>query len=76
MDDKREVVNLKSVSQHRLDVLGMVVMTVTLGSYTARVPFAVVRSLGADILLGFTYIDRHIEAIQPRNTIVLNLLME
>ena len=65
LDDSREIVNLSSATNHRLDVLGITTLTVTLGDYTARVPFVVVRNLGADILLGCTFIDRHVEGIFP-----------
>ena len=66
----REIVNLTSASNNRLDVLGLVTFTVTVGSYSARVLFAVVRNLGADILLRVSYQLLHVENICPRKRIV------
>lgn len=60
------MVNLTSASNHRIEVLGMVKLSVTIATYTARVPFVVVRTLGADALLGCEYQDLHVETIKPR----------
>ncbi len=41
-------------------------LTVKVDSYTARQPFVVVRKLGADALLGCTFIDKHVKSVRPR----------
>ena len=70
MDTSRELVNLASASNHRLDTLGVAVLTVTTGTYTTRQPFIVVRQLGTDVILGCTYIDSSIDSIGVRKRVV------
>ena len=41
----REIFNLTNASSHRLNTLGLVTFTVTLGDYKFRVQFAVVLNL-------------------------------
>ncbi len=53
-------------SNHRLDTIGVVNLTVKVDSYTARQPFVVVRQLGADALLGCTFIHKHVKSVRPR----------
>jgi len=65
MMQEREVVNLRSATNHALDGLGIVNLSVTVGSQTVKTPFVVVENLGADVLLGCTYIDYHVKAIVP-----------
>lgn len=74
IDTTREVVNLASASNHRLDVLGIVNLSVTVGTQTNRVPFAIVNQLGADAIFGCSYIDHAIEDIkcQKRGVLLLN----
>eukprot|EP00171_Calliarthron_tuberculosum_P003874 IDg3874t1 len=74
IDISREVVNLASASNHRLDVLGIVSLTVTVGTQTNRIPFVVVSQLGADAILGCSYIDQAIEDIkcQKRGVLLMN----
>lgn len=64
LDLSREIVNLTSASQHRLDSLGIVTFTVTVATQTTRSPFGAVRSLGKDIIFGCHYINRAVEYIQ------------
>lgn len=52
----REVVNLSSFSKHRLDVLGLVPLTITVANVNFRQIFVSVRQLGADIILGCQFI--------------------
>ena len=70
LDTQREIVNLRSASNHSLETIGVVHLTVTVGSHSARTPFVVVRNLGADVLLGCTYIDQNVETIKPRGRTV------
>ncbi len=65
-DTERAIVNLASASNHRLQTLGIVKLTVKIAYYAVRQPFVVVRQLGADALLGCTYIDKHVEQVRPR----------
>lgn len=58
IETNSEVVNLRSASQHRLDVVGIVPMYLKIGVHTARVTFAVMHNLGADVFLGREYLDR------------------
>ena len=68
--DSRGVVRLASASKHRLDVLGVTQLVVTVGSLVTRQPFVVVRNLGTDALLGCTFADKHIESIRCRKRVV------
>ncbi len=65
-DTERPMGNLASASNHLLDTMGIVKLTVKIASYTVRQPFVVVRQLGADALLGCTYIYKHFEQVRPR----------
>ena len=58
--------NLASALNHRLDTLGIVHLTLQIATQTSRTPFVVVRQLGADVILGAMYIDKHIEHISMR----------
>lgn len=69
-DKDREVVNLSSASNHRLETLGVLHLTVKIGNFTARQPFVVVRQLGADALLGCTFIDKHVQQVRPKMKMV------
>lgn len=72
MDKSREVVNLSSASKHRLDVLGLIPLTITVADLTIRQTFVVVRQLGADVILGCHFIDKALEfiAVQKRHVIL------
>ncbi len=65
-DTKRPMANLALESNHRLDTMGIVKLTVKIASYSVRQPFVVVRQLGADALLGCAYIDKHVDQVRPR----------
>lgn len=64
LDRTREIVNLARASQHRLEVLGITTLSVTVGSHSIRVPFVAVHRLGTDVILGCHYIDRAINTIE------------
>ena len=66
IDKEREVVNLTSASRDPLKVLGIVHLHVKVGDYTCRQPFVVVEDLSAEVLLGTTFIDAHVEVIWVR----------
>lgn len=63
LDRNRQVVNLASASKRRLTTFGIVSLTIRVGSFVTRQPFVVCRQLGADAILGCTFIDTHTEAI-------------
>ena len=63
---EREIVNLRSASQHWLDTLGIVTLTFKIADMMVRTPFFIVRQLGADMLLGSTFIDAHCEILWIR----------
>ena len=71
IDKTREFVKLASATQHRLHVLRIVMLTVTIGTYSARFPFVGVRNLGDYILLGCAFQDRHVENIRCRRRDVI-----
>ena len=66
INNSLDIVDLASASNHKLETVGIVHLTVQVGSYKARQPFVVTRQLGADVILGCTFIDSHIEGIFPR----------
>ncbi len=45
--------------KNRMHVLGIVKLTVTIGSQTRPIPLAVFRNLGVDVILGTTLTDRY-----------------
>ncbi len=65
-DTKRPMANIASASNHRLDTMSIVKLTVKIASFAVRQPFFVVRQLGADALLGCTYIEKHAEQVCRR----------
>ena len=69
-DTKREVANLMSASNHSLDTVGIVRLTVRLGGRTYRQPFVVVRNLGTDAIIGTTFLDDHVVSIHVRRRTV------
>ncbi len=46
--------------------MGIVKLTSKIISYAVRQPFVVVCKLGADAILGYAYIDKHVEQVRPR----------
>ena len=71
IDTKKPMANLRSASNHALDVIGVVYLTVIIGTHVAKTPFIVSRNLGADALLGCTYIDYHVDSIRPRRRVII-----
>eukprot|EP00171_Calliarthron_tuberculosum_P021901 IDg21901t1 len=66
LDQSRETVNLSSASKHRLDVMGLVSLTVTVADLSIRQTFVVVRQLGADVILGCQFIDSAVDFLSVR----------
>lgn len=64
------MVALASASNHRLDTVVIIQLTVSAGTELLRQPFVVVRQLGADAILGCTFIDAHVNAIFVRKRFV------
>ena len=62
----RHVVNLARASKDKLHTIGIVNLHVNLGGYKCRQPFVVVRRLAADVILGCTFLDEHVESRHPR----------
>eukprot|EP00171_Calliarthron_tuberculosum_P023407 IDg23407t1 len=71
IDTKREIVNLASASNHRIDVLGIVKLTTCIADQVTRHPFVVARNLGADAILGTQFIDSAVEDIKVHKRAVL-----
>ncbi len=69
-DTKRLMANLASASNHLLDTMAIVKLKVKIALYAVRQPFVVVRQLKADALLGFSYIDKHVEQVRPRTKFI------
>ena len=61
-----EFANISSASRHKIHVLGIASLVVKIADHAVRQSFLVVRNLNADAILGTTYIDGQVEAIQPR----------
>ncbi len=51
MDIERRVAQLYSATNHRLDALGVLTLSVSIGAQTSRKPFIVLRRLSTDIIL-------------------------
>ena len=71
IDRNKTIVKLTSASKHSLDVLGIVYLTLTVSTFRVRQPFVVVRQLGADVILGCTFINDCVEQIYPRQRKVI-----
>lgn len=71
LDRSREIVNLASASKHRLDVLGITTLSVTVGTHTVRLPFIAVRKLGTYVILGCHYMDKAVDTIQVQQRHVI-----
>lgn len=57
IDSAREIANLYSASKHPLNGLGVVSLTVIVGSLTSKHSFVVVKNIGTDVILGCSYTD-------------------
>ena len=65
------IVGLRSASQHTLDVLGVLTLSVNINGYKCRQPFIVTNNLGCDAILGTTFIDKHVENLFVRRRLVI-----
>ena len=63
IDTTRHIANFRGSSRHKLHTLGIVNLTVQVGTQTNKVPFVAVRNLGADALVGCSCTDHYVEAI-------------
>ena len=66
VNSDRHVFNLASASKHKLHTIGIVNPHVNLGGYKCRQSFVVVRRRAADVILGCTFLDEHVESLHPR----------
>ena len=64
----KKIVNIRSVTNHALDTVGILSLTVKVGDKTTRQPFVVVRNLVADVILGCTCIDAYVDSIHVRKS--------
>lgn len=70
LDTSRDMVGLSGPSNHRIEFMGIATLSITISKYKARQKFLVVKRLGADVILGCTFIDVHINAIRPRQIFI------
>ena len=61
-----KIVNLASESKHRLKVIGLLPLTVTIGGKATRTTFVFVNKLRADVILGCQYIDTAVDEINVK----------
>ena len=66
-----EFANISSASRHRLEILGIATLSVSVGEHSVRQPFLVSKNLNADAILGTTYIDANVEYIAPRKQVTV-----
>lgn len=59
LEQSQELVNLASASQHKIDVLWIVRLTVIFGSQTDGIPFIVELKICTEVLLGCSYIYKY-----------------
>lgn len=57
---------VRDASNRRVKISGIVRLMVKLGTRTESVQFNVVDNLGTDVIIGCDYLDKHVEAIRPR----------
>ena len=67
IDKSRKVVNLASASGHILDTIGVVNLSVRVGTQKTCHTFVVSKNLNADIILGCSYLDEAVEDIRIQN---------
>ncbi len=65
-----ERLDIRDASNRRVSILGKLRLRVRLGGRTEWVHFNVVHNLGTDVILGCDFLDRHVDAIRPRNRLV------
>ncbi len=68
MDTERRVAQLYSAMNPRLESLGVLTLSVSVGGQTSRQPFIVVRRLGTDAILGAHFIDEQIDDTKRSET--------
>ena len=59
----RHIVNLASASWHKLHTIRVVCLWMDIGAYECRQPFAVVRRLASDVIIGCKFCDDHAESL-------------
>ena len=61
-----KIVNLATTSKHRLSVIGILPLSVAIGSQATRIYLVVVNKRGADVILGCQYIDTAVDEINVK----------
>ena len=62
--------DVRDASNRRVRITGSLSLYVRLGNRSERVNSDVVQNLGAEVIIGCDYLDKHVEAIRPRKGIV------
>ncbi len=71
IDRDQEIVRLSSASNHPLDTVGIVTLTVIVGCKTCRQQFGRRPRLGADAILGCQYIDHEVKSLRVKKRICI-----
>ena len=62
--------DVRDASNRRVQITGSLPLNVRLGNRSERVNFNVVQNLGAEVIIEWDYLDKHVEAIRPRQGLV------
>lgn len=57
------------IGAHALKTRGATVLTVRVADHLACVPFLVAERLSTDMILGYNYMDKNVDAIHPTKSI-------
>ena len=58
-----KIVYLASESKHMLNITGLLPLAVTIAGQATRTTFVIVEELGADVIVGFQYIEAAVDEI-------------
>ncbi len=58
--------NIRDANNRRVQIAGTVKLAVRIGHTTDNINFNVVERLGTEVIIGCDYLDKHVEAIRPR----------
>ena len=62
--------DIRDANNRRVKLDGVINLQVRLGNRIETVHFNIVEKLGTGVILGFDYLDKHVEAIRPRRRVV------
>ena len=62
--------DIRDANNRRVQILGTVNLVLRIGNRSETVRFNVCERLGTDVIVGYDYLDKHVEAIRPRKRLI------